>query len=176
MSANWLYGTQGTFDFMIEVLEYPNFIIPGSEIDSVYRANKPGALYLLDRVRGSGITGIVSDSITGAPLEAWVKIIELHSTDVSPRKSDPLFGRYRWLLTPGFYNLEFSSPGYVTKSFSNVSVDPGEPTALDVQLSPRISVPVLSSWGLVLLLMLLLASAVLVNRLRRTRRSSPAAY
>jgi hypothetical protein len=173
MSANWFYGTQGTFDFMIEVLEYPYFIIPGSEIDSVYRANKPGALYLLDRVRGASITGIVSDSITGDPLEARVKIIELYSTDVSPRTSDALFGRYRWLLTPGIYNLEFSSPGYVTKSFSSVSVSPSVPTVLDVQLNPRISVPVLSWWGLVLLVTLLLTSAALVNRLRTTRHSPP---
>ncbi|UCB52876.1 MAG: carboxypeptidase regulatory-like domain-containing protein [Candidatus Zixiibacteriota bacterium] len=176
MSANWFYGTQGTFDFMIEVLEYPYFIIPGSEIDSVYRANKAGALYLLDRVRGTSITGLVSDSITGDPLEARVRIIELYSPDVSPRTSDPLFGRYRWLLTPGTYDLEFSSPGYVTKSFSNVSVSPGVPTVLDVQLNPRISVSVLSSWGLALLLMLLLASAIVVNRLRTTRRSSPTPY
>jgi hypothetical protein len=173
MSANWLYGTQGTFDYMIEVLEYPYFIIPGSEIDSVYRANKPGALYLLDRVRGSSITGIVSDSITGDPLKAWVKIIELYSTDVSPRRSDPHFGRYRWLLTPGFYNLEFSSPGYATKTFSNVSVGPDEPTVLDVQLSQRMSTPVLSPWGLTLLIALLLTSAVLVHRLRVTRSLPP---
>ena len=168
MSANWLYGTQGTFDYMIEVLEYPYFIIPGSEIDSVYRANKPGALYLLDRVRGSSITGIVTDSITGDPLEGWVKIIELYSTDVSPRKSDPHFGRYRWLLTPGYYNLEFSSPGYATKSFSNVLVGSDEPTVLNVQLSQRMSTPVLSPWGLALLTALLLISAVLVHRLRAT--------
>lgn len=171
MSANWFYGNQGTFDFMIEVLEYPYFIIPGWDIDGVYLANKPGALYLLDCVRGTSITGIVSDSITGSPLEAQVRIIELYSPDVSPRKSDPLFGRYRWLLTPGVYNLEFSAPGYVTKSFSSVSVSSGGPTVLDVQLSRRIAVPVLSSWGLVLLVMLLFTSAVVMIRLRRTRRS-----
>ncbi|MGB7062429.1 MAG: M14 family zinc carboxypeptidase [Candidatus Zixiibacteriota bacterium] len=172
MSANWLYGTQGTFDFMIEVLEWPNFIIPGSEVDSVYRANKPGAVYLLDRIRGTSITGIISDSLTRYPLEAQVRIIELYSPDVSPRKSDPLFGRYRWLLTPGIYSLEFSKPGYVTKAYSNVEVSPGEPTVLDVQLTPRIPVPVLSAWGLAVVVMLLLTSAVVRYRLR-TRRCSP---
>jgi carboxypeptidase T len=168
MSANWFYGTQGTFDFMIEVLDYPTFIPPGLEIDSVYHANKPGALYILDRVHQTCITGIISDSLTGLPLEARVKILQLYSPVLSPRTSDPIFGRYRRLLTPGTYNLEFSKPGYYSKQFSNVFVGTGEPTVLSVQLVPY-QVPVLSSWGLVLLVILLLSSATLILMLDSKR-------
>lgn len=169
MSANWFYGTQGTFDFMIETLEYPLFIPPGSQIDSVYRANKPGALYILDRIRGTSITGIISDSLFGQPLEAKVKIMELYSPQVSPRTSDPVFGRYRWLLTPGTYDLEFSKLGYYTKTFSNLVVNSGTPTTLNVQLVPYPEVPVFSPWSLIVLLILLMSFSVIMLRLNRRK-------
>jgi hypothetical protein len=168
MSANWLYGTQGTFDFMIETLESPIFIPPGSQVDSIYRSNKPGALYILDRVHETGITGTISDSLTGLPLEARVKIFELYSASVSPRTSDPVFGRYRWLLTPGTYNLEFSKPGYQSKIFSDVVVESGQPTFLNAELAPYAhQTPVLSPWSLVLLGITVLSSGALILILTR---------
>ena len=168
-SQNWLYGTRGTFEFVIETVPYPIFIPPGPEVDSIYRANKPGALYILNRVRETSITGILSDLVTGRPLKAQVRIVQLDSPEVSPRTSDPVFGRYRWLLSPGTYDLEFSQPGYRPRTFESVLVRRGRPTVLDVQLAPYYYVPVLSPFGLILLVMMLVASAALILALKRQR-------
>jgi hypothetical protein len=137
MSANWLYGKFGTFDFMVEVLPYPFFIPPGDQIDSVYLSNKPGALYLLERVNGPSITGEITDSTTTLPLEAVVRILEIadHFTPpMNERTSDPIYGRYRWLLTPGTYTLEVSQEGYYTETISNILVSANQPTTENVAL------------------------------------------
>ncbi len=170
-SSNWLYGTQGTFEFVIETVEYPVFIPPGSAIDTIYQSNKQGALYLLDRVRGTSITGIITDSLSGMPLQAQVKIAQLYSPDVSLRTSDPIFGRYRWLLEAGIYDLEFSKPGYYTKSYPNRMIFAGYPAVLNVQLVP-LRVPVLSHEGLLILAVLLMICAVAVLALSRRRHPS----
>lgn len=137
MSANWLYGKLGTFDFMVEVLPYPFFIPPGHLVDSVYLSNKPGALYVLERVHGSSITGITTDSATTLPLKAVVRIQEIveHITPpMNERTSDPTHGRYRWLVTPGTYTLEVSQEGYYTEIISNIVVSPDQPTVKNVAL------------------------------------------
>jgi hypothetical protein len=136
MSSNWRYGAEGDFAFMVETLPYPYFIPPGSWISEVYADLRPGMTYLLDRVRGSGITGLVTDAVTHAPLEATVRILEVSSTNVDPRQSEPLHGRYRWLVNPGTYTLEVSKAGYVTETVSNIVVSSGSPTAVNVALDP----------------------------------------
>ncbi len=137
MSTNWLYGKLGTFDFIVEVLPYPLFIPPGDQVEPIYQENKPGALYLLERVHGSSITGRITDSATTSPLEAVVRILEIANHFTPPmneRTSDSLYGRYRWLVVPGIYTLEASKNGYYTEIFSNVKVSPHRPTIRDITL------------------------------------------
>ncbi len=132
---NWSYYAIGTFTFLIEVSRgyYP----AGSLITSICQRNIAGALYLLQRTLGSGIQGLVFDSLTGRPLSARVRVLEADAgpDTIQPRYSDSLFGRFRRLLQPGTYNLEISSPGYTTKNLS-VPVIAGRPTNMNIYLSP----------------------------------------
>jgi hypothetical protein len=138
MSTNWLYGKLGTFDFIVEVLPYPFFIPPGHQVQSVYLNNRAGALYLLERVHGSSITGRITDSGTNLPLEAVVRVLEIAEHFTPPmqdRISEPVYGRYRWLLMPGTYTVEVSREGYYTETISNLTVSPDQPTSRNVSLT-----------------------------------------
>jgi len=138
MSGNWYYGELGCFDFMVETLPYPYFIIPGEDLYEAYSKIRPGIVYLLDRVRGTSITGQIADYYTGDPLEATVSVLEVYGPEVTPRTSEPLYGRYRWLLTPGTYTLEVTKSGYETQTIDNIIVTEGNPATVDVALVPTI--------------------------------------
>ena len=133
-SANWLYGKLGTIDFMIEVNPYPVFIPDGSEKEEIILRNMPGACYLLDRVRGPGLTGRVTEAGTGTPLSATVKILEIFSPEIEPRTSEPLYGRFYRMLQPGQYTVEVSADGYVDRILEGVAVGTEGLTTLDVAL------------------------------------------
>ena len=77
-------------------------------------------LHLLKRTAGTNIqngpekyqiTGLITDAVTGAPLQAEVWIDELNGPMLKPRYSDE-FGRYRRLLIEGTYNINFKLFGY----------------------------------------------------------------
>ncbi|MGB9722121.1 MAG: M14 family zinc carboxypeptidase, partial [bacterium] len=133
-ARNWLYGVCGTFAYTIEVSRgcYP----PGYRVDSICMRNLPGAYYLLERIFGSSITGIITDSITNQPLSAEVRVIGYYDSILPPRLSDSLFGRYRRILNPGTYSLRFIKQGYDTVTATNVVVSPGVPTILNVKMRP----------------------------------------
>jgi hypothetical protein len=134
MARNWLYYDVGTFSYTIEVST--GYQYPGSKVDDLCRRVLPGAYYLLDRTHGAGITGHVTDSATGQPLVAEVKVLEATSSpdSIRPRLSDSLFGRFWRLLKPDTYTVAVSKYGYVTRQFSAVSVRPDTLTVLDVSL------------------------------------------
>ncbi|MEO0216860.1 MAG: M14 family zinc carboxypeptidase, partial [candidate division WOR-3 bacterium] len=133
-ARNYLYGVCGTFAYTIEVSRscYP----PGYKVDSICMRNLPGAYYLLERTFGSSITGTITDSITNEPIVAEVRIIGYYDSTLASRMSDSLFGRYRRILNPGTYSLQFRKQGYDTITISNVVVLPGIPTILNVKMSP----------------------------------------
>jgi hypothetical protein len=80
-----------------------------------------------------GIHGIVTDSVTGEPLRAYIEVLQ-HDIDSSQIYSDLPHGNYYRLIKEGTYNLRFSSPEYITKIISGVHVTDFETTYLDVQL------------------------------------------
>lgn len=133
-ARNWLYGVGGTFAYTIEVSRscYP----PGYRVDSICIRNLPGAYYLLERTFGSSITGSITDSITNQPLVAEVRVVGYYDSTLPPRMSDSLFGRYRRILNPGTYSLQFLKQGYQTVTINNVVVAPGVPTVLNVKMQP----------------------------------------
>ncbi len=136
-ARNWFYGVMGTFTFTVEVST--GCVPPGDMVDDICERNLVGAYYLLDRVQGSSVTGLVTDSITGLPLEAEVKVLEAYSPKLPPRMSDLCDdGRYRRILVPGVYHLEVSKDGYWPEQ-ARVVVNPGEPTHLSFQLKPVVS-------------------------------------
>ena len=99
----------------------------------------PGMLFLLDRSIGynadaSQITGIITDGETGNSLEdVVVTIQELHSGFQTPRKSDD-FGRYRRIVEPGTYSLQYSKNGFFPLNFT-VTANPSSPTIQNVTMT-----------------------------------------
>jgi hypothetical protein len=113
-----------------------------------YHAGVTGLMsyFLFDTVngfgfRGPGVTGIVADCVTGTPLTATVKVLEIDDTDSDGdvddddrdldsdgdydtefRTPEPFFGRYIRLLEPGTWTLEFSIDGYPDPVTTSVTV------------------------------------------------------
>jgi hypothetical protein len=81
-----------------------------------------------------GIRGLVSDSLSGNPLNARVEIIG-HDTDSSHVYSNLPVGNYHRYLSQGNYQLTFTKNGYYPKSIEAL-VTTNNPTFLDVQLVP----------------------------------------
>lgn len=133
-ARNWLYGVCGTFAYTIEVSRscYP----PGYLVDSICIRNLAGAYYLLERTFGSSITGIITDSTTNLPLSAEVRILNYYDSTLAPRLSEPLYGRYRRIVNPGTYSMQFVKNGYQTITYDSIVVLPGIPTILNVKMKP----------------------------------------
>lgn len=119
---NWFYGAQGSFNFCVELLEYPVFIPPGDELEWRTELYYGGAKYLLQRVGQSGMTGNITDAATGEPVYARVEIAGRISEQVDPRYNEPLYGRYTRLLNPGDYEIIVLAEGYDT-TFVAVTVE-----------------------------------------------------
>jgi hypothetical protein len=133
-ARNWQYGVKGTFAYTVEVSTC--FIPQGSQVTDICQRNVVGAFYLLDRIQGSSITGIIYDSTTGDPLEAEVRILEAYDPDLEARLSDSTYGRYRRMLDPGTYIVEVYKEQYHSVIDSNIVVEAGKPTIHNVSLLP----------------------------------------
>lgn len=90
-------------------------------------------------VRACYLEGIVSDSVCGALLNnVTVTISAVGVTD-----NTDIVGEYRTgTAIPGTYNVTFTCSGYVSKTFTGVSLAPGVLTNLNVQLVPVSTVSV----------------------------------
>ena len=85
-----------------------------------------------------GVHGIVTDSLTGEPLKAFIEVLQ-HDIDSSQIYTcDTINGNYHRLIKGGVYNMQFSSPGYISKTINNVSVNDYFKTILDVRLIKNI--------------------------------------
>jgi hypothetical protein len=129
----WLYGNYGTLDFVVETGKGTH-IFPEDEVAGIVQNNLQGVRYLLDRGKGPGFTGRITDAKSGKALEAIVWFPSIETEDVKRRKSEPRFGRYWRLLWPGKYTFIVSKDGYETKVLKDVEVKDGEWTRVDVEL------------------------------------------
>jgi hypothetical protein len=80
-----------------------------------------------------GIHGIVTDTATAQPLRAFIYITG-HDKDSSQIYSRLPSGYYDRVIDQGSWNLTFTSPGYYTKTISNINVAHYQGVHLDVQL------------------------------------------
>ena len=133
-SQCWMYGAIGTIEYTVETCD--EFVPPLSKGMNVAHDNLQAALYLLDRVKGAGITGHILDSKSGLPVSACIKIVQLNDHLVSPRMSNSTFGRYYRLLQPGNYTIQFSKSGYITETMTDVAVNGDRLTELNIALKP----------------------------------------
>lgn len=92
-----------------------------------------------DYVRACYLEGLVTDSICGTPL-ANVEV-SIGTANIGKKSNNA--GLYKTgIATPGTYDITFSSPGYVSKTISGISLNPAQVTALDVKLYSSTSVAV----------------------------------
>jgi hypothetical protein len=132
---NWFYGVTGGMFFCIELMPFPLFTPPGYQLAERTQRYYNGAIYLYERIQGPGITGHVTDAVTGNPLEARVEIGGRISSQVYPRYSESLYGRYSRLLNPGSYTVIAGARNYQTQRIYNVVVS-DTLTVLNIQLTP----------------------------------------
>lgn len=135
------YGySKGILNYTIEI--EPDFgfsMMTKEERDRKCQANIPGAMYLLDRLSYSMVTGIIMDEITNQPVIADIKVEGIDDfsdpNQVPIHKSDINFGRYYRVLNPGKYNVTFSADGYASQTISNVNITETGITELNVKLA-----------------------------------------
>ncbi len=111
-SSPWIYATCGTLEFLVET--GTSFIpFDMDVIRRVVEANLEGIFFMLERLKGPGVTGRILDRKTRLSVEAIVSIAEIDDFRyIHPRTSHPKTGRFLRLLEPGKYTLNISSPNF----------------------------------------------------------------
>ena len=130
----YYYANFGTASFVCEISD--TTIQDTSMVDSICQRHLPGMYYLLNRAGKARLTGLVTDSISGLPLEAEVTVQQADSPDINPRLTRANTGRYDRLIDPGTYTLVFSRGGYATRTITGISVNNNGPTVTNVLLRP----------------------------------------
>lgn len=123
------YGIMGSISWSMEISydKHP----PTSQIQYYYSINKPSMLAMIEH-GGYGISGTVTDEISGDPVTALIFV-----DDSYPCYTDPIVGDYHKYLIPGTYDLTVMANGYETQTIQNVVVQMEETTVTNIELSPQ---------------------------------------
>jgi PKD repeat protein len=106
-------------------------LLPANQLINHWNYNYRSLLNYIEQCN-YGLHGVVTDSITGAPLNARVFIYG-HDLDSSHVFTDPSVGDYHRLLKAGQYNVTFSAAGHYSKTIS-VQITDFQKLELNVQL------------------------------------------
>ncbi len=106
-NKDFQYGSSGNVGWSIEITNDKQ--PPSSLISSYYNKNEPAITEVIKRC-GYGAEGIVTDSITGEPVQAIIWINNYY-----PVLTKPGAGDYHKYLLPGTYTIKVTANGYQTK-------------------------------------------------------------
>lgn len=122
------YGATGAISWSVEISmsKQP----PASQIGSYYMKNKGAMLSMINNAAGQGIKGTITDAITGEPLLATVFINNLF-----PINTNNATGDYHKFLTPSAYTVRIESNGYLMEEISDVTINSGLQTTINVSMS-----------------------------------------
>ncbi|MFC2101374.1 M14 family zinc carboxypeptidase [Bacteroidota bacterium] len=109
-------------------------LLPANQLLNYWEYNYRSLLTYIDEVN-YGVQGVVTDSVTGEPLQARV-LIPGYDIDNSYVDTKLPSGFYSRLLYEGAYGFRFSATGYFPKTIYDISVTNHETTYLDVQMVP----------------------------------------
>ncbi len=123
------YGYLSDIDWTIEISQAKT--PPEEDIESFWIANREAILFIIDNA-DIGIRGIVTDSVTGEPLEATIWVEE----GGFPFYTDSIVGDYHRPLLPGIYHISIESPGYISAETGPIEVVPGSAQRYDFRLVP----------------------------------------
>jgi hypothetical protein len=107
---------------------------PPTDLPFFWHYNHPSMLQFMENSL-FGIQGMVTDSLTGKPVEAVVRVLD-HDRDSSYIFTDKATGYFARLIEPGRWDLEVSSSGYGTKIIRDVEVDNDLAAHISIQLDP----------------------------------------
>lgn len=115
-------------------IELSNDKLPADdELEVYWNYNRRSLLQFLGKAL-TGITGEVTDSLTGLPVTAQIRLVE-HDRDSSFVMSASPGGLYSRLTSEGSFLLQFEAPGYQTERHA-VQVFHGLHTLLNVKMNP----------------------------------------
>lgn len=134
-SSVWMYGQLRAVDFIVELGD--EYFANARNTNKIVEEALAGIDYFLNRVLVANIRGHVLDARTGEPLIARILVKGHESRHVSPRYSEPTFGRFERLLQPGVYSIEISADGYAPRFFTGVEVRENEATELKIILNKK---------------------------------------
>lgn len=128
-------------------------------------------------VKGSGITGHITDATTGLPIIATVNVTGYSSEFIDERKSNGEFGRFHRFLPVGSHSVTISAEEYDDWSNTLTVDDLGTLNYYEISLTPStvVTPPVVppavkkedekSGGGTTFFILFLLSSFVLINKL-----------
>ncbi|MFQ5633575.1 MAG: M14 family zinc carboxypeptidase, partial [bacterium] len=134
-SSVWMYGRLRAIDFIVELGD--EYFTNGQDTRQVIREALAGVEFFLNRALISNIQGHIFDANTKQPLVAKILVEGYEAQHVSPRYSEPLYGRFERWLSPGIYNIEISTAGYARKLLSGVEVKEDSATKLEIFLKKQ---------------------------------------
>ena len=143
--AQWYRITGGRQDYVTFylggrelTLELSNdFQLDSELLDEYWMKNERSLLNYMAQCM-YGIRGRVSDSESGAALEARIEIPG-YDQDYSPVYSSPEHGDFYRFLEEGSYELVVSASGYISDTIPMVQVEDYKATLLDITLEPAIN-------------------------------------
>ncbi len=106
---------------------------PEASLDDYWNYNKKSLLQYIAQVF-TGLTGLVTDSLSGLPIEAMISISD-HDKDNSHVYTDAGTGSYFRLTGTGTIKVEISASGYHTRQ-ATATVIKGRLTRVDAALMP----------------------------------------
>lgn len=123
------YGIMGSISWSMEISmsKQP----PASQIMLYYNYNYPAMIAMIERA-GYGLSGFVTDAITGAPVDAVIKVNNYY-----PTYTNPALGDYHKYVLPGTYNITVVANGYATQTVTNVVVTANNSSQTNFQLQPQ---------------------------------------
>ena len=127
-TIDYSYGADGTDALTMEISTSKQ--PPTSQIQYYYQNNVPAMIEMIKNA-GYGISGTITDSITGMPVEASIFV-----NNFFPVYTDPAVGDYHKFLTPGTYSMKIVANNYLSKVINNVVVDSLTSTVINLQLQP----------------------------------------
>lgn len=123
---DWGYVYMGCNEVTIELA---NSTPPASQIPTYWNNNRESMLSYAETSL-IGVRGLVTDSQTDLPVAATLRVVGRDHGIFT----DPDVGDYHRMLMPGSYSLVFEADGYDRQTLSNVVVNSGDATRLDIAM------------------------------------------
>jgi Zinc carboxypeptidase len=129
----WVYANTGLCVFLMEISS--KFWWEGPLVNTIAERIADGSFYLMERaLSGPGVTGQVTESLTGRPIEAEIRVTEIHDPEIGPRLCNDA-GMYWRLLTEGEYTITAHWNGQRSEP-KQISISGAQWVTVDFEIEP----------------------------------------